>query len=172
VELPISVPVNPQHVLSLLPPYPIVLVTTGANIITINQVAYFTFSPLRLGIGVAHTRHSYGLLKEERAFVVNVPGADLVATIKLCGSVSGRDGDKFVRAGLTRQASAVVAAPGVAECGAWIECRIEREIEFEERTWFVGPVVAARRQQGHQGMEALMCSREAYVLPGVVVAPR
>ncbi len=168
----ISVPLNPQPVLSLLPPYPIVLVTTGANIITINQVAYFTFSPLRVGIGVAHTRYTYGLLKKTWAFVINVPGADLLEAVRLCGSVSGRDGDKFARAGLTQQHSDLVPAPGIAECGAWIECRVDREIDFEERTWFVGPVVAARRREGHEGGQALMCGREAYTIPGPVVGPR
>jgi flavin reductase (DIM6/NTAB) family NADH-FMN oxidoreductase RutF len=168
----IPVSLNPQRVLSLLPPYPIVLVTTGANIITINQLAYFTFSPLRLGIAVAHTRYTYELLKEEQVFVVNVPGTSLLDAVRFCGSVSGRDGDKFARAGLTQQFSAIVPAPGIAECGAWIECRVEREIDFEERTWFVGPVVAARHREGHEGMQALMCGREAYLLPGAVGAPR
>ena len=52
-----------KDVLALLPPYPIVLVSTQTNIITINQVMYFTFSPLRIGIAVAHTRYTYGLLR-------------------------------------------------------------------------------------------------------------
>jgi hypothetical protein len=60
----------------------------------------------------------------------------------------------------------------VVECGAQIEVRIERELAFEERTWFIGPFVAARRSEGHTGMAALTCGRSAYVLPGTVVAPR
>jgi flavin reductase (DIM6/NTAB) family NADH-FMN oxidoreductase RutF len=167
-----SVPLNAQHVLDLLPPYPIVLVTVGANIITINQIAYLTFSPLRLGIGVARTRYTYELLKEHGAFVVNVPGPDLLEAVKLCGSVSGREFDKFSRAGLTQRPSEEVPVPGIDECGGWIECRVERHIDFEERTWFVGLVVAAQRRVEHQGMEALMCGRGVYALPGDVIAPR
>lgn len=167
-----SVPLNPKRVLALLPPYPIVLVSTRTNIITINQVTYFTFAPLRMGIAVAHTRHSYGLLKEEWAFVINVPGAELVEEVKRCGTISGRDGDKFAAAGLTRLDSLEVEAVGIAECGAQIECRVEQELAFENRTWFIGPVVAARQREGHRGMAAMMCGREAYSLPGAIVSPR
>lgn len=167
-----SVPLRPKTVLALLPPYPIVLVSTRTNIITINQVAYFTFAPLRMGIAVAHTRHTYGLLKEERAFVINVPGAELVNAVKLCGTISGRDGDKFAAARLTRLASLEIDTAGIAECGAQIECRVEQELVFENRTWFIGPVVAVRQREGHQGTEAMMCGREAYSLPGAVVALR
>lgn len=168
----VEVPLQPGSVLALLPPYPIVLVSTRTNIITINQIEYFTFSPLRIGIAVAHARYTYPLLKEEREFVVNVPGAALVDEVKLCGSVSGRDGDKFERAGLTSQPLEGVGAVGIAECGAQIACRVEREIVFEHRTWFVGPVVVARKRMDHQGSEALMCGREAYRLPGELVSPR
>ena len=172
-----DIPVQTKTVLSLLPPYPIVLVSTRTNIITINQIEYFTFSPLRIGIAVAHVRYTYERLKEEQAFVVNVPGAHLVDEVKLCGSISGRDGDKFERAGLTPQSFedgdlTDFPAVGIAECGAQIACRVEREIVFEHRTWFVGPVVAARSRPDHTGTTALMCGREAYSLPGETVSPR
>jgi flavin reductase (DIM6/NTAB) family NADH-FMN oxidoreductase RutF len=170
----IEVPVRTTPVLNLLPPYPIVLVSTRTNIITINQIEYFTFSPLRIGIAVAHARYTYELLKEERVFVVNVPGARLVDEVKLCGAVSGREGDKFELAGLTPQPFERddVAAVGIAECEAQIACRVEREIDFENRTWFVGPVVAARSRPDHTSTAALMCGREAYYLPGEAVSPR
>lgn len=165
-------PQSPGEVLRMLPPFPIVLVTTRSNVITVNQVAYFTFRPLRIGVAIAHTRHTHSLLKQEGAFVINVPDASLIEAIRICGSLSGRDHDKFAAAGLDREPSAQVQAPGIAQCGAQIECRVDREIEFEERTWFVGQVVAARKRADHQGANALLCGRQQYVLPGAVVAPR
>ncbi len=162
----------PKSVLALLPPYPIVLVSTRTNIITINQVAYFTFKPLRLGIAVAHTRYTYALLKEEQGFVVNIPNAGLVEAVKFCGSHSGRNGDKFAAAGLTPVPSHKVDALSIAECPAHIECQVERELDFEHRTWFIGSVVAARVREGHKGTNALLCGREAYRVPGNVVSPR
>ena len=89
-------------ILEVLPPFPIVLVTTQTNIITIGQIEYFTLSPVRIGIAVAHSRYTYSLLKAEQEFVVNVPDVKLLAAVKLCGSISGRDRDKFEATGLTR----------------------------------------------------------------------
>jgi flavin reductase (DIM6/NTAB) family NADH-FMN oxidoreductase RutF len=159
-------------VLELLPPYPIVLVTTRSNVITINQIAYFTFRPLRIGIGVAHSRHTHELLRAEREFVVNVPDSSLLDAVRVCGSLSGRDGDKFEAAGLEREASVQVGAVGLPQCGAQIECHLDREIPFEHRDWFIGEVVAVRRRVGHTGANALMCGRHAYLMPGAEVAPR
>ena len=165
-------PQSPAAVLDLLPPYPIVLVTTRSNVITVNQVTYFTFRPLRIGVAIAHVRYSYDLLKAEGEFVVNIPDTSLIEAVKLCGSRSGREGDKFEAAGLTPTASSQVQAVGIAECGAQIECRVTRQIGFEHRDWFIGDVVAARRRDGHLGTEALMCGRHHYLLPGDVVSPR
>ena len=64
-------PNTPATVLELFPPFPIVLVTTRSNIITIGQVEYCTFSPLRIGIAVAHARYTYSLLKRERELGAN-----------------------------------------------------------------------------------------------------
>ena len=165
-------PLSPNNVLDVLPPFPIVLVTTQFNVITINQVEYFSFRPLRIGIAIAHIRHTWSLLKAEGEFVINVPDASLVEAVKVCGSLSGREHDKFQAAGLEREASAQVGATSIRQCGAQIECRVEREIEFENRTWFIGRVVAARVHADHVGTSALMCSRHAYIVPGTKVAPR
>jgi flavin reductase (DIM6/NTAB) family NADH-FMN oxidoreductase RutF len=168
----IEVKVTTTDVLGMLPPYPIVLVTTRTNVLTINQVAYFTFSPLRIGIAIAHTRHTYGLLVEEQAFVVNIPGAQLVEAVKQCGTLSGRDGDKFKRVGLTRMPGAGVDAVRIADCGAFIECQVDQMLGFEHRTWFIGKVVAASMRPDHEGTTALMCGRHDYRIPGDVVSFR
>jgi flavin reductase (DIM6/NTAB) family NADH-FMN oxidoreductase RutF len=165
-------PLTARDVLETLPPFPVVLVSTRTNIITIGQIEYFTLSPLRIGIAVAHSRHTYSLLKAEREFVVNVPDASLLHAVKLCGSISGKDRDKFEAAGLTPVSSTQVEAVSIEECGAHIECVVEREIEFEARTWFIGKVVAARKRPGHEGTNALLCGRTEYSLPGEVVGPR
>jgi len=161
-----------DQVLSLLPPFPIVLVTTRSNIITIGQIQYFTFSPLRIGIAIAHARYTYSLLKHEGEFVINVPEARLIDVVKLCGSISGRESNKFKAAGVSPEASLQVQAVSIAECRAHIECRVETEIEFEKRTWFVGRVVAARCEEGFDGKCALLCNRHEYVIPGATVAER
>jgi flavin reductase (DIM6/NTAB) family NADH-FMN oxidoreductase RutF len=60
-----------------------------------------------------------------------------------CGTVSGRDGDKFVSAGLNEETAQVVGAPLVAECFAHAECRVVDAYTTGDHTLFVGEVVAA-----------------------------
>ena len=168
-----AIPVkDSRSVLEMFPPFPIVLVTTRTNVITINQMMYLTFSPLRIRIGVAHTRYTYSLLREEGEFVVNVPDASLVEAVKVCGSLSGRERDKFEAAGLHRRKSTAVKAAGIEECAAGIECRVIKEMPFEKRTWFVGEAVAAWRRTEHDPRKALMCDRHEYTIPGEHVADR
>lgn len=162
----------PTDVLSLLPPYPIVLVTTCTNAITVNQVTYLTFQPLRIGVAIAHSRYTYGLLQAEEAFAINLPDAALIEAVRICGTRSGREGDKFEAAGLDPEPSLEVDAVSIAQCSAHIECRVERVIPFERRDWFVGRVVAARRRPDHNGTDALLCGRHHYALARTVVAPR
>lgn len=165
-------PLRTGPVLELLPPFPIVLVTTQTNVLTIGQIEYFTFSPLRIGIGVARSRHSHGLLVNEGEFVVNVPDASLVEAVRLCGRISGRDHDKFEAAGLQPEPSIKVQAVSIAQCRAKIECRIERQIDFEDRTWFIAQVAAARKGEGFRGRDGLLCDRHGYLLAGREVASR
>jgi flavin reductase (DIM6/NTAB) family NADH-FMN oxidoreductase RutF len=160
------------EVLDLFPPFPIVLVTTRTNIITVNQVEYFTFTPLRIGIGIAHQRFSFSLLKREGEFVINIPHSDLVEQVKLCGEVSGRSESKYRLTGLESEPSSQVGAASIRQCRAHIECRVERIIDFEKRSWFVGRVVAARSERDYDAESALLCGRHAYKTPGCTVCGR
>ncbi len=164
--------ISATRVLDLFPPFPIVLVTTRANIITVNQVEYFTFTPLRIGIGIAHRRHTYSLLKNEGEFVINIPDSDLVDTVKKCGEVSGRSEDKFSLTGLEAESSCEVGAASIRQCKANIECRVERVIDFEQRSWFVGRVVAVRSESDYDAKSALLCGRHAYMTASKAVSDR
>ena len=157
--------VDPESVaqlLGLLPSFPIVLVSTRTNVLTVNQVHYFSFRPLRLGVAIARIRHSFRLIQDEGEFVINVPDWNLLDVVRACGRLSGRDGNKFEATGLTPTSSTEVAAVSVGECPAHIECRVDRQVPFEERVWFVGQVVAARRAEDWSGERGLLCGRHAY----------
>ena len=137
-----------------------------------NQIAYLTFRPLRLGIAIAHTRFSYRLIRDEAEFTVNIPTAANLGVVQACGAMTGADGDKLTRAGARIEPATVVRSVCMADFAAHIECRVSRLIEFEERTWFVAGVVAARCKPGHNGGEALTCGRNEYRTPGIVIAAR
>ena len=73
---------------------------------------------------VRPSRHSYSRLEQISDFTVNVPSAELSAAVALCGTVSGRDHDKFKDSNLTTIASREVRSPIIQECVVHYECRI------------------------------------------------
>jgi len=164
--------IDQQTVLRNFAGYPIVLVSTRDNVLTIAQVHYFSFRPLTLGIGVHQKRHSYGLIESEGEFVVNIATVDQIEAVKACGKLSGRDGDKFERVGLTPVPGSKVKACLIAECPVSIECRVIERVDLPERSWFIGEVVAAHRAEDFDPDENLYCSRTAYRRIGEILEPR
>ena len=72
---------------------------------------------------VRPSRYTYSRLEQVGDFTVNVPPRELAAAVNLCGTVSGRDRDKFKEAGLTLLPSRQVRPPVIAECVVHYECR-------------------------------------------------
>jgi flavin reductase (DIM6/NTAB) family NADH-FMN oxidoreductase RutF len=72
---------------------------------------------------VRPSRYTYGFMERYPTFTLSVFPERFRAALELLGSKSGRDGDKIAEAGLTPQASSVVAAPCFAEAELVIECR-------------------------------------------------
>jgi flavin reductase (DIM6/NTAB) family NADH-FMN oxidoreductase RutF len=72
---------------------------------------------------VRPSRHTYGRLEQVNDFTVNVPPRELSAALSFCGSVSGRDHDKFQEAQLTPIPSREVRSPIIKECVVHYECR-------------------------------------------------
>ncbi len=73
---------------------------------------------------VRPSRYSFSRLEEVREFTVNVPPRELAAAVSHCGTVSGRNHDKFQEAKLTPVASRQVRPPVVQECVIHYECRV------------------------------------------------
>ena len=135
-------PVRPVH------PLPAALVTsvgeTGRpNIITLGEVFNISvMSPVILGIAIAKPRYSYQLISATGEFVVNLPTADMVEVVDLCGTVSGRDVDKFTEFHLTPVPSEKVNPPLIAECPISVECRVISIQEIGDHDLFLGEAVA------------------------------
>jgi flavin reductase (DIM6/NTAB) family NADH-FMN oxidoreductase RutF len=107
----------------------LLLVTSGAhgkpNVMTIGwgTLGLMWGRPVFLVL-VRPSRHSYSLLEEVGEFTVNVPPLELTAAANLCGTVSGRDHDKFQEVRLTPVPSREVRPPIIEECVVHYECRV------------------------------------------------
>jgi flavin reductase (DIM6/NTAB) family NADH-FMN oxidoreductase RutF len=73
---------------------------------------------------VRPSRYTYGLIQETGEFTVNVVPPHLKEVANYCGTVSGRDKDKFAEKKLTALPSEKVLAPIIEECTIHFECRV------------------------------------------------
>jgi len=139
--------------------FPVVLGTVGAekdNIITLAMCHVFSFRPPYIGVGIGPKRFSHGLFKESKDFAINLIDRRMVKVSEICGTKSGRKVDKFEAAGLTREKAKKISAPLIAECPVNIECIKVKEIETGDHTWFVGEIVAARKDELYDKADALL----------------
>ena len=72
---------------------------------------------------VRPSRYSYSRLEENGDFTVNVAPTDLNDAVAYCGTISGRDKDKFKEMNLTAVPGRQVNAPIIEECVVHYECR-------------------------------------------------
>ncbi len=75
-------------------------------------------------VAVRPSRHTFRFIEETGDFTVNVPKKGMEEIVDYCGSVSGRDHDKFKEKGLTLVASKNVRSPTIAECVVNYECKV------------------------------------------------
>ena len=139
---------------TLLAPVPAVMVSCGtmekSDIVTIAWAGTINSEPPMLSISVRYSRYSYELIRETGQFVVNLVTKDLLPVCDGCGTVSGRDTDKFAKFGLTKQASAHVVAPSVAECPVSIECVVRNVVELKTHAVFIAEIVGATVREDWQ----------------------
>lgn len=100
------------------------------NIITLGwgQIGPFYHGHPVFAIAVTPQRHSWIFLEKVPEFVIAVPDDSLRRAVDLCGTLSGRDADKFKASGLTPVESSYVKAPSVLECPINIECRVYAKV--------------------------------------------
>jgi flavin reductase (DIM6/NTAB) family NADH-FMN oxidoreductase RutF len=106
----------------------LLLVTTGTdgkpNVMTIGwgTIGCIWSRPVFIVL-VRPSRYTHSRLEQVNDFTVNVPPRELAEAVSHCGSVSGRDHDKFAEAQLTPIPSREVRSPIIKECVVHYECR-------------------------------------------------
>ncbi len=118
------------------------------NIITLAWSMPISMKPAVVGISVAPSRYSHGLIAETREFAINIPTRDIVKQTLYCGRVSGRNVDKFKQSKLTPIPARKIKPPLIKECIAHLECRVTQQLTIGDHTLFIGEVVAASADKG------------------------
>ncbi len=86
-------------------------------------ITFFWNTPV-LVAPVRPSRYTHDMIEQSGVFTVSVPLHDMSHELRLVGTQSGRDMDKFNGHGLSADAAQAVDAPIVAECELHIECRV------------------------------------------------
>lgn len=131
---------------TLLAPLPPAMVSCGdmenSNIITIGWTGILNSNPPVTYISVRPSRHSYGILKEKREFVINLTSEELARAADYCGIYTGAKVDKFKKCGLTKEAATEVSCPMIAEAPISIECRVRDIVPLGTHDVFVADILA------------------------------
>ena len=72
---------------------------------------------------VRASRYTRELIEKSGEFTVSVPLNPMKQALGICGSISGRDIDKFAAAGLTILPGKKTATPVIKGCGLHFECK-------------------------------------------------
>ncbi len=119
-----------------------------ANVMTAAWAMPVSADPPMVAVSISPKRYSHKLISETGEFTVNIPSVELLDAVFYCGTVSGREVDKFEEAGLTPVRGEVVDAPVIAECAASLECRVVESVDAGDHTLFIGEVVAVHVKEG------------------------
>jgi flavin reductase (DIM6/NTAB) family NADH-FMN oxidoreductase RutF len=75
-------------------------------------------------VAVRPSRHTHDFIEEIGDFTVNIPKKGMESIVNYCGSVSGREHDKFKEKGLTLVPGKKVKSPIISECIINYECKV------------------------------------------------
>lgn len=134
---------------TLIYPLPAVMVSCGAtpeeyNILTISWTGTICTDPPLCYISVRPERHSYGIIKKNMAFVINLTTFDLGFATDWCGVKSGKNFNKFKEMNLTPVMSEKVTAPYIAESPVNIECKVLEIKQLGSHDMFIAEVVGVK----------------------------
>jgi len=135
-----------SEAISLSAPFPYVLVTSldekeRPNAMGVAWVTRTSFEPFLIMISIDRRRYSHEGIQMHKEFVVNYPNIDQVNAALICGTKSGRDGDKIKLAGLKLADSVAVKVPTIEGVTVAFECSVVDQFETGDHTVFVGKVV-------------------------------
>ena len=132
---------------NMLNPTPVVMVSCGStleeyNIITVAWAGTVNSDPPVCAVSIRPERHSYGIIKQSSAFVINLVDKRLTPYADWCGVRSGRKYNKFVETGLTPVRATMVNAPMIEESPVNLECKVTQVIPLGSHDLFLAEVVA------------------------------
>jgi flavin reductase (DIM6/NTAB) family NADH-FMN oxidoreductase RutF len=147
--------IDNNSAIGLMKPIPYVLVTSldkegKPNALGVAAVSMISRSPFLIIVSIAHGRYSHEGIAYHKEFVVCYPSAEQEKGAMICGTKSGRDGDKLDKAGLVIVPSLKVKPPTIKDSTVAFECKLYDSHVAGDHTLFIGEVVAITGTPGKE----------------------
>ncbi|HYF81554.1 MAG TPA: flavin reductase family protein [Clostridia bacterium] len=140
-----------------LPSFPVVLVTVDSNIMVAGAFHFYSFKPPSVMVGIKPEKYTYELITKKKEFGINIPTKDQLDKLHICGTVSGRDEDKYLKAGLTPRKGNKIDTYIIEECPVSLECKVVHQIGYEgSHSWFIGEIREVHIDEDYTRDDALM----------------
>jgi flavin reductase (DIM6/NTAB) family NADH-FMN oxidoreductase RutF len=113
------------------------------NVMTCAWATPVSEEPSIVIVCVSKDSYTSELIKQSKEFVINIPTKKLLKALWVCGKISGRDADKFAKAGLKYNRGKKVKSPVIEGCIGYIECKLWKTVDAGECYAFFGKVLSA-----------------------------
>ncbi len=113
------------------------------NVMTCAWATPVSEEPPIVIVCVSKESYTAELIKQTKEFVINIPTKELLKALWICGKKSGRDTDKFKKAGLKIFGAKKVKPPVIKACAGYIECKLWKTVDAGECYAFFGKVLSA-----------------------------
>ena len=131
------------------------------------------FTPSLIGCVIAGGNNSFGLIRESRECVINLPTTALTDTVVGIGNTTGSEIDKFEHFGLNAEAAQHVRASLIAECHAHFKCRLADDALVDKYNFFIFEVVKAHVAKSPKHPEKLHYTGDgAFMVSGKIISRR
>ena len=125
----------------------VILVTCGKdekyNIITLAWQTPLSINPPLVGISVAPSHYSHGLIRESGEFTINIPSREQLDIVHYCGTHSGKNVNKIERLNLCVKPGRIISPPHLVDSLGQIECELRAHHKVGDHSFFVGEVIYA-----------------------------
>ncbi|MEX0568754.1 MAG: flavin reductase family protein, partial [Candidatus Njordarchaeota archaeon] len=108
-----------------------------------SWVSPLSVDPPLFGVAVSPRRYTYELIKKYGEFGVCFLPFGMVDIILKVGSVSGRAVNKFEEFGIKIKRPEKIGAPLIEGSLSALECKVVKECDVGDHTFFIGEVVVA-----------------------------
>lgn len=137
---------------TLVYPLPAIIVSCGdiegeSNLLTASWVGTICTNPPMCYVSIRPERHSYGMIKEQMEFALNLTTRAMARETDWCGVTSGKRVDKIKETGLEVEPARLIKAPLLVASPISLECRVRDILPLGSHDMFIADVVNVRADE-------------------------